>query len=272
MRLALTLAALVSTSSATAQLHEADVIPFIEDSTIKTGSIDSSGGSPVIVADRIFATPMQIFPIGGGASVAFAEDPGFNSAVGTFAPFSVFEIDILDALRVWKDGNFDSIAMLTPPAGPDVVLQVELSFGAATALSPTTPDTFVEGLDFVVTSLGDIHVHPEHAFDGSADPGVYMITLQIENQTGGNASSEPFFVLYDLNAAPSDLSDAITWVEDNLLNNCPGDLNDDGFTNGSDLGLFLGNWGNPGATDLNNDGTTDGSDLGLFLGEWGACP
>ncbi|MFG0258318.1 MAG: hypothetical protein ACF8GE_10490 [Phycisphaerales bacterium JB043] len=53
---------------------------------------------------------------------------------------------------------------------------------------------------------------------------------------------------------------------------CPTDLDNDGDTDGSDLGLFLGNWGNPGSTDLNNDGTTDGADLGLFLGNWGPCP
>ncbi|MFG0258319.1 MAG: hypothetical protein ACF8GE_10495 [Phycisphaerales bacterium JB043] len=54
-------------------------------------------------------------------------------------------------------------------------------------------------------------------------------------------------------------------------NNCAGDFNGDGIVNGADLGLFLGNWGNPGITDYNNDGTTNGADLGLFLGLWGPC-
>jgi hypothetical protein len=53
---------------------------------------------------------------------------------------------------------------------------------------------------------------------------------------------------------------------------CPHDLNSDGAVDGADLGLLLGNWGNPGASDLNNDGTTNGADLGLLLGAWGACP
>jgi hypothetical protein len=52
---------------------------------------------------------------------------------------------------------------------------------------------------------------------------------------------------------------------------CPEDLSGDGSVNGADLGLLLGNWGNPGATDLNGDGTTDGADLGLLLGAWGPC-
>ncbi|MFG0256516.1 MAG: hypothetical protein ACF8GE_01285 [Phycisphaerales bacterium JB043] len=58
----------------------------------------------------------------------------------------------------------------------------------------------------------------------------------------------------------------------NVLNPCPTDLNDDGMTDGADLGLLLGNWGNSGGSDLNSDGTTDGADLGLLLGAWGACP
>ncbi|MFG0257462.1 MAG: hypothetical protein ACF8GE_06135 [Phycisphaerales bacterium JB043] len=50
------------------------------------------------------------------------------------------------------------------------------------------------------------------------------------------------------------------------------DLNGDGFVDGADLGLLLGQWGSAGATDLNSDGTTNGSDLGLLLAQWGAVP
>ncbi|MCA9285990.1 MAG: hypothetical protein KDA22_12275 [Phycisphaerales bacterium] len=58
-----------------------------------------------------------------------------------------------------------------------------------------------------------------------------------------------------------------------------GDLNQDGFVNGADLGLLLASWsqfpGEPGCggdlccpADLNGDGFVDGSDLGLLLGNW----
>jgi hypothetical protein len=49
----------------------------------------------------------------------------------------------------------------------------------------------------------------------------------------------------------------------------PADLDGDGQVSGADLGLLLGNWGQPGATDLNGDGQTNGADLGLLLGAWG---
>ncbi|MFG0258351.1 MAG: hypothetical protein ACF8GE_10655 [Phycisphaerales bacterium JB043] len=52
---------------------------------------------------------------------------------------------------------------------------------------------------------------------------------------------------------------------------CGADLNDDNAVDGADLGLLLGNWGNPGTTDFNGDGTTNGVDLGLLLGNWGDC-
>lgn len=47
-----------------------------------------------------------------------------------------------------------------------------------------------------------------------------------------------------------------------------GDLNGDGFVNGADLGVLLGNWGGSGAGDLNNDGTVDGADVGMLLAAW----
>ena len=49
----------------------------------------------------------------------------------------------------------------------------------------------------------------------------------------------------------------------------PADLNGDGSVDGQDLGVMLGNWGNPGTGDLNQDGAVDGQDLGMLLGAWG---
>lgn len=53
---------------------------------------------------------------------------------------------------------------------------------------------------------------------------------------------------------------------------CPADLNDDGVTDGADLGILLGNWGTMGPGDLDMDGVVNGSDLGLLLGGVGLCP
>jgi hypothetical protein len=56
---------------------------------------------------------------------------------------------------------------------------------------------------------------------------------------------------------------------------CPGDFNNDGLTNGSDLGILLGFWGTNASSlpkvDIDRSGRVDGADLGLLLGAWGPC-
>ena len=52
---------------------------------------------------------------------------------------------------------------------------------------------------------------------------------------------------------------------------CPGDVDGDGDTDHSDLGLLLADWGCSGGDcvgDLNNDGNTDQADLGILLADW----
>jgi subtilisin family serine protease len=49
-----------------------------------------------------------------------------------------------------------------------------------------------------------------------------------------------------------------------------GDLNNDGFVDGLDLLILLGDWGQTHTSaDLNGDGTVDGLDLLILLGNWG---
>jgi hypothetical protein len=52
---------------------------------------------------------------------------------------------------------------------------------------------------------------------------------------------------------------------------CPGDFNNDGVRNGTDLTVILSGWGSA-AGDVNGDGTTNGTDLTILLSGWGACP
>ena len=53
--------------------------------------------------------------------------------------------------------------------------------------------------------------------------------------------------------------------------NCPGDLDGDGTTDGSDLGLFMAEWGDTGRGDINGDAVVDAADLGILLSMWGDC-
>ncbi|MFG0274850.1 MAG: hypothetical protein ACF8QF_07325 [Phycisphaerales bacterium] len=68
---------------------------------------------------------------------------------------------------------------------------------------------------------------------------------------------------------------AAAWYVDNIfldISGCLGDLSGDGVIDGADLGLLLGDWGDPDSpADLNGSGGVDGADLGLLLGLWGPC-
>jgi len=50
---------------------------------------------------------------------------------------------------------------------------------------------------------------------------------------------------------------------------CAGDLDGDGDTDQSDLGILLASWGIDDGGDLDNDGDTDQADLGVLLADWG---
>tara|TARA_Y100001937_G_scaffold110302_1_gene155753 strand:+ start:65 stop:661 length:597 start_codon:yes stop_codon:yes gene_type:complete len=47
-----------------------------------------------------------------------------------------------------------------------------------------------------------------------------------------------------------------------------GDLNNDGFIDGNDLGMLFAGWGMDGETDLNGDGITNGQDMGILFENW----
>ncbi len=53
---------------------------------------------------------------------------------------------------------------------------------------------------------------------------------------------------------------------------CPGDLDGDGDTDQSDLGILLASYGVDGGGDLDGDGDTDQSDLGILLADYGCTP
>ncbi len=57
---------------------------------------------------------------------------------------------------------------------------------------------------------------------------------------------------------------------------CPGDVNDSGIVNGTDIAIILGAWGTSGgkfpSSDTDGNGIVDAVDLAVVLGGWGNCP
>lgn len=57
-----------------------------------------------------------------------------------------------------------------------------------------------------------------------------------------------------------------------LESSCVADFNNDGWINGQDLTILLGDWGQKDSiADINCDGAIDGADLTIMLGKWGPC-
>lgn len=261
----MTVAALAMSAGATGNggaLHDIDVVLEVNEaeSRIVTNRV-GDGGS--VVAARVFDVDPVLF-----FGFPFAEDPGFDTVLGTFQGGSVVQIDMLDALRVWNGADFDAIH-------PD---PLELGFGAA-FLSPATADTRVAGPQISVPEEGDIHVHPTHIFDEALPEGLYLMTFDISN-TALSDRSEPFWFVYrwvvnsdNLTMLEEEQQVAMQWVLDNLATNpCPADIDGDGAVGSSDLALLLGSWGGSDASvDLDESGMVGSADLALLLGSWGPC-
>lgn len=242
-------------------LDPGDVGLLVVDNTIVTGLVDNND----IIERRVFVA--DLFPFFG---FPFADDPGFDTRLNTLPPFSVIRLNMTDALRVWNGTDFDELATMDTGSGPEPI-RVEISFGMFDVLSPTSPGALVNGPSFAVSTLGDLHVHPQHLFDPSLPDGLYLLTFEIESNAGLGTSA-PFWFIYEWNSAPGELAAAQQWIVDNLIDSVepiPGDLNDDMAVNGSDLLLLLNDWGSAdSAADINSDGTVDGADLLLLLNGW----
>ncbi len=167
----------------------------------------------------------------------------------------------------------------------------ELSFPVAVGDSPTSVDI----VDINVDARPDLAVVAD---DLQIGPAIQVLENQLDGSKGGTipfTNPIPFSVGDDPNfVANGDfngdgLPDLVTVNEDKggegsvavLLNNpppppCPGDFNDNGFVNVSDLLELLANWGPcpPGTScpwDLNGDGVVDIHDFLELLFRWGIC-
>jgi hypothetical protein len=141
----------------------------------------------------------------------------------------------------------------------------------ADGLNPALPGHYPLGTLRIGPNSATINLIDTHDNDGlgqSAKEAIYTDMLIIDPGTTLNTNA--CVIYYNTLALNGSVDDPANLIQ--LAPPCPTDLNNDGTTDGADLGLFLANWGNPGQTDLNGDGGTDGADLGLFLAAWGACP
>jgi hypothetical protein len=254
------LGALACAAPALAQVHEGDIVLNTSTGTIRTGSLPSSG----FVERRVFVSEL------GFIAPNFSSDPGFDNLPGSFAPSSRVGFVMLDALRKWNGSDFGIAQGIVPPE------RMLITRGPLTATTPLTPSV-VQGFSLQVGTNGQWHRHYEYTLQSPASDGIYLLSLSLfSSASGGPSESLPFYVLFNQNAAPSDVQAAQSWVQSTLLTppaSCDSiDFNNDGlFPDDTDLVDFLSVLAGSSCApcndiDFNNDGLfPDDSDLVAFL-------
>jgi hypothetical protein len=109
----------------------------------------------------------------------------------------------------------------------------------------------------------------------ATQPGGSATVFTATDGSGTNLGSGNSNAGHDFGTAlsASDKEALIEYLK--IAGTCFEDVNADGYVNGLDLGILLGQWGacSPAACqcDFNGDGAVDGVDLGVLLSKWGPC-
>ena len=260
IRTALAALAFASAAPAQAQLHASDIILTVENNAIVTNSVVG----PDLEPNRVFGIDLQLS--GGFWAVA---NPGFDCDPGTFPTGSDNVFRFVDAVREWDGNDFDSYADE----------QMSIEFGpAGPVFTPVSPGGEVLGFGIPIQSNGGWHRHYDYYLEAPADPGVYLLSLVIENTSTGD-ETETFYIIFNRSMAEAELLAAIDFMQNSLVG-CPANLNTDDTINAADLSILLSafnstpetaNWNE--IADLNGDNEVGPSDLSILLSVFGdGCP
>jgi hypothetical protein len=199
-------------SAALAQPHEGDIILNTATGTIQTGSLNAT----TFQERRIFVAEL------GFIAPFFTSDPGFDNLPGTFAVGSRVGFTVRDALRKWTGTDFNEV-------GPE---RLEIARSTLVTNTPMTPAT-VPGFTLATGTNGQWHRHYEYTLFAPAPhvprDGVYLLQMSLWTNTGSPAESQPFYILFDNNAQPSDVLAAQQFVESVI--NPPAGCDDIDFNN-----------------------------------------
>ncbi|MAJ46347.1 MAG: hypothetical protein CBC35_03415 [Planctomycetes bacterium TMED75] len=190
-------------------------------------------------------------------------NPGFDAVSDTFEPGRI-GFDAVSGLQRWDP---DSGAWLAPS---EVGESLSISF---ITLECVVEDGPITGFDLAVQPDGGWHRHMNFVLMGddfgNRTAGVYRVDY-ILYSTMGYADSEVFTILYDYDALPEDVENALDSMYENP--GCLGDFDGNGAVDGGDLTQILASWGtNDPQADLSEDGVVAGEDLTILLGRWGQC-
>lgn len=156
--------------------------------TLVTGGFDHATGTVINPSQRIFAAEFGVDP-----SFPFSTDePGFTSdLLGT-----TLTVNLLQGLGRWNGAGFDAAtsSLFASYGGQDASSTGGGSFG------------------FLVTAGLDLH--PEFTLVDPLD-GIYLASFTASS--AGYATSDTFFVVFNLGESELDHDEAIEWVEANII-------------------------------------------------------
>lgn len=248
IRMCCFLSVIAGASPAMAQLHAGDILLAVNGrhDRILTGLVDPVTAEPGYNR-RVFLATFDVAP-------NFTNNPGFDSDVGIFPPSSSVGFTVLQALRVWQNGNFDTI----PPE------RIGVTFGPLGPVLTPVDDTPVVGFSMAVNSEGQFHHHPGYTLKSPAGNGIYLYEVQVWSNVGSIQPSRPFWMVFNQNSDPGLQQAAADWLVGNVY--CPADFNADGFIDPLDYNGFINSFEEGDIeADFNSDGFVDPLDYNGYI-------
>jgi hypothetical protein len=169
-------------------------------------SLMISGGQ--LVTTKVSETgdplgPSRVF------SGLLTDNLGIQIDDGTLTPGADLRLYFSKALRQWNGSSFASFAGGT----------VSATFGPLTN-SIVTPgsDTNSGNLLFPVETLGGLHDHPDWVLAGHTPTGsAEFFLVEARFSYDGSIDSDPFYIVFGLNATEEQLEEVEAWVETNVV-------------------------------------------------------
>lgn len=236
----------LSPAAALGQLHQGDILIELNGADrIVTGVVDDKSGA-VVHNVRVFLGTFE-------AGLNFTNEPGLDSDA-VFPPDSRLGFTIRRALRVWANGNFDTIP----------VERIEVRLGSLGPIVTPTSDVEVEGFSMPVDVDGVFHHHPGYLLRSPAGDGIYLYEFELCSDLAGISPSQPLWLVLNQNRSQKDHEEAAQWVRDNL--ECRADFDGDGFITGLDFDSFVFAFEAGDLTaDFDQDGFITGIDYDTYV-------
>lgn len=259
--------------------HAGDVLLRTNAGQVQTGSAD---GTSVTFPEQVFTASFGDLGLPDRTT-----NPGFNSIPNEYPLNTLVQMQLRRAARKWDPaaGNF----CVVPPEFIEVRRGTNSANWIRTpAVDPAAPGFLGPTANIGTTDSTDglIHQHPTYwlfgpgGFGGTPpSDGVYLLEAQV--LTAPLMVSAPFWVVFNQNASPADLSNAMAYAEETLehgsgnLCRCRADFDDDEAVTVVDLFDYLDAWfAQSGqmvaglSADFDRSGDVGVVDLFAFLDRW----